>query len=501
MNNIPDDTNRQVMPRWHSFGTACAMGDLRQLQEDSRKFSANDVRLGSKEDDWKSDPILPHAVDLVGSAILAEEWDNKDAIEASSFIMSSKHPSALPRQMAKHFKTRGKINVEEFLESSSDRDSCRFKIAGLKHSLRRFPNNGIAWAELAFPHTILGNDKQAVRAMVVALNIAPNNRYVLRASARCFLHFGLVDKALHYLRRSEFLAEDPWLLSAELAVSSAVGEKSKFARRAVGLLKEARYSPWSLNELAASVSTLEAQHGSDKKSKKLIRQALIKPNENTVAQAVWLKERLGISVPSLDRNVPGAFEADTRIGYQLRNYAAAAQSATNWFRYQPFSSRPVIIASYLASVCLQDDAKAISIIEESLTLPPKSFLLSNNYAFALASVNRTEEAENLLSKFDTAVLSPRELETLNATRGLIAFREGDIEAGRNLYKRAIEGFERLNELRAKAIAATFLAREESLGQTREAHSALLAANDLAGKANAPELTDLCASLKTNIPEK
>ena len=58
--------------------------------------------------------------------------------------------------------------------------------------------------------------------------------------------------------------------------------------------------------------------------------------------------------------------------------------------------------------------------------------------------------------------SESERYTLDATRALIAFRSGNAEEGRNLYRSALSGFKKQRDLRSETIAKFFWAREEHI---------------------------------------
>ena len=76
---------------------------------------------------------------------------------------------------------------------------------------------------------------------------------------------------------------------------------------------------------------------------------------------------------------------------------------------------------------------------------------------------RTGDLQSAIENFqnlDFRNLSDHDTFTLMATQGLIYFRVGDAEKGRELYLRAIVGFERINEQRTAAIAAYYWAYEE-----------------------------------------
>jgi tetratricopeptide (TPR) repeat protein len=260
------------------------------------------------------------------------------------------------------------------------------------------------------------------------------------------------------------------------------------------MVSDTHLSSWSLNELAASLSTIEARHGSIRKSKKLLSQALLEPNENTVAQAIWLAPTLGQEVTKPQMKIIAPFEADARLNFEKGEYTQALKCANDWFSYQPFTSRPAVLASYIASVCLQDDHQAIDILEKAKATSPDSFLLQNNYAFALASLNRVVEADSLLAEIEETKLNDREKNILLATKGLVAFRKGRDDEGRNLYKAAMSGFKKLKAFRSIAIAASFLAREETIIHSRFEKEAVQEATDLAQKYEVKEIVEYAKRL-------
>ena len=64
----------------------------------------------------------------------------------------------------------------------------------------------------------------------------------------------------------------------------------------------------------------------------------------------------------------------------------------------------------------------------------------NNYAYALTLDGKIEEAERVISKIKKIDLSSTSTEDicLTATKGMIAFRKGDVDKGMSLYINAIE---------------------------------------------------------------
>lgn len=490
MSGIYDDSNRQIVPRWYTFATACKMGDLQPEKiRNSPKIHSPQAFL-KKIEDWKRKRTIPHAIDVVGTALIVGDYANPDVRDASDFLLSlhDKVPS-LGLQIANLF--NGRESADSILEPYTGVDTIhhRIKVARLKYLVRKYSRNAIAWADLAYHYVLLGEKQKAEECIDIAVSIAGNNRFILRSAARCYLHLHKPDKSLFYLRRSDSIKFDPWVISAEVSISEGINRKSRLVKKARLIIEDTNLSPWSVNELTGTLSTLEARHGTIRKSKKLLHQALREPNENTMAQAVWLAPLIRQEINKPGKEVMASFEADARMYYQRREYEQALENTKEWFRFQPFTARPAVQASYIASVCLQDDKEAIKIIEEAKAASLDSFLLQNNHAFSLASLNRLDEAEGVLLNIKKSELDARNKNTLYATEGLINFRRGNTENGRALYKRAVSGFKKINDLRAAAIAAFFGAREEVLLHSNFEKEVMEEAIDLAKKNDVNELLD------------
>jgi hypothetical protein len=121
-------------------------------------------------------------------------------------------------------------------------------------------------------------------------------------------------------------------------------------------------------------------------------------------------------------------------------------------------------------------------------------LLLNNVAFCLLSLNQVDDGAKYLAKISLARLKPSQRSTYLATSGLLAYRRGRTEEGRQLYGEAI------NETRDpvnRALAAIMMAREEVLASQPQAWEAVARAHDLREKAAAAELDIWLNQLKRN----
>ena len=358
-----------------------------------------------------------------------------------------------------------------------DKEAAR--IGRLRRLLSESPRNPLRWVDLALAHTSVGNRSRADRAMRTALAMAPQNRFVLRSAARFFVHSGKGDEALHWLNHSEGLLEDPWLLSAQIAVSQVVEAPTKHVRAARELLNDGSISPISSSELFAVLSTEELIAGRDKPARQFMASALIEPTDNAVAQAVWGSEH-GLDELSQEAlEVPRTFEARTLQSMQDEDWSRAIDGVQFWLRDEPFSLRASLHATYISSSGLQDFAQAINFAFDGLRINPGNLSLINNGAFALANAGRAVDALALLNSAKSSGGALIDF-TMDATRGLVEFRMGNFERGRDLYRGSADAFRKAG--RGHDLAALCLvmwAREEVLANTEAGGRLLAEASEVA----------------------
>lgn len=136
-------------------------------------------------------------------------------------------------------------------------------------------------------------------------------------------------------------------------------------------------------------------------------------------------------------------------------------AANLWYEFEPFSARPAIFGSYTALVGMRDEIKALELIDKARISSPNDPMLLNNQACALATLDRPDEATAILRNIDIKLLQDRDKATLLATVGLISFREGNIDTGREYYQKAAFLFERSREFKALSVCLLYRGREEA----------------------------------------
>jgi len=491
-----DDSNRQAIPRCLPYATACSLQILR-INRRAEQLHGILVENSDAEREWVEKPRLTSAIDLVAEALIVKDFSSTEARKAAKYILSKGAScSSLVRQLARHF-LAVPVSTWEEISEIPDRNSYGREIGILRRSVRDYPVNPIAWSDLSLSYATIGKTKKAKKAMIVAMGLAKHNRFILRSASRCFMHLGEPDKAVSILNKSGLCAIDPWITSAEIAISEAIGLKSKCVGKAKDLVEDDSLTPFSKSELAASLGTLEMKSGSIKRGKKIMRKAVIEPTENALAQVEWAASTFKIDFDDtvkLSNTVPASFEAMTVHKYYNKQFKESLEACKKWGRFQFLSSRPIILSTFISSCILNNDLESINIFEDSLPAQKDSPLAMNNYAFALTRVGRTKEAVDTLAQCNLDRADPEDRLAIIATTGLIYFREGNIEVGRRLYNSAVIGLEQLERFDSAAIAKYYWAVEEKRINSENAKARIQEAKRAIEQNNVFELEDLAKKL-------
>lgn len=466
-----EDKDRKTIPRWRESQTAISLGGLDSLRPAKKTAPSYDT-LRELLQEWKLNQKPWHASDLMGAALVLGKTDL--AVDAAEFVFA--HGSDCPAAtlaMALKILSPGSGPTPEGALHRVEPGTVHHQIHEMKCRVREDLRNAIAWVDLGRAYTVIGQGEQAARAMRVASILNPTNRFVLRSCARFFLHYGDAKYAHRLVASAASTPTDPWLLAAELTCAAVAREGPRFVKVARRVLTGSDFPPFSTTELASALGTLELEDGSQKKAKRLLRESLRAPTENSVAQAEWASRLLpGLEIGADRYLVPRAFEARAQHSFEQSEWDVALECAVQWLRDEPFSTRPAALASYISATIFEDYDGSMKIIEYGLVANPKDPGLRNNLAFALASSGKVLEAEMQLSTIDETALGDLPIVTLLATRGLICFRKGLVDQGRQFYLQALEEARRRGMTKHYALAAAYLAREEMIANTSFRHLAL-----------------------------
>ena len=467
------DEDRKVIPRWRSFSDALELRELDSVAPPRVHQTVHFDYLAQKIIDWRRNHTVGHAADLVGAAIaLGRE---QEAARAAKFLLQDNlNVSPWARELAE--KALGiPENVEEpaHFPLTVEESTFHTQLSSLRRALHIEPRDPITWVELARVYAILGLGDQAKRSMVVGLQLANNNRFVLRSASRLWVHFDDPERAHHILIKADRTQHDPWLLAAEIAVGSIDGGKPKLVKIARKMLTDGRFSRSHISELASAVATLELEFGSIKKSRKLFRLALEDPTENSVAQVAWAsRQHNAIRFEDQYLTLPNAFEAKSWVHYQKSQWKNAVEQCERWQFDQPFSSRPSGLGSYVAAVALEDYETSKQLAKRGLIANPVDFTLLNNLAFACINLKDFVGAKEALSKAKRFKSSDEHQPILQATKGLMAYRTGNLLRGRQLYSDARSKARSIDDNRRLALATTFHAIEEICQEESDSDSVL-----------------------------
>jgi predicted Zn-dependent protease len=140
--------------------------------------------------------------------------------------------------------------------SLPDFSKIREAIHQTRRRLSEYPNNPILWTNLSLYYTTNGQQDKAKHAILVALKLAPENRFVVRAASRLFLHQKDSERAHSVLLRTASIQFDPWILASEVAVAATRNRSSQFVKRARSMVESQDYRPFHLSELAARINAI-----------------------------------------------------------------------------------------------------------------------------------------------------------------------------------------------------------------------------------------------------
>ena len=490
MTAIPGSHTRDLLPRWRPFGLSVRTGELASLRGPGPQAQLPGVAvdLGEAAASFMAAPGPHTAGDLLGRAALVGPGalGHPEVRAALEFVERGRGEGELVA-IARFLRAGDGGDSSLLAPAPFDKEGMRHRAAALRRVVSTEPRNAIRWADLALAHVNLGALDAAKREMQTAVALSTDNRYVLRAAARFYMLLGEQDRAHRLFTVDPAVIGDPWLHATELAVAQSAGRSSRFVRRARDVVDQRLFAPWHVSELAGELATAELRAGNARQARKYMRAALLDPTENTVAQAEWAAVRHGTQPPEESAlSAPLSFEARARLHLQDERYADAATEAELWHNDQPFALEPAVFSSYVTSVGTQEFDRAILAARQGLVANPDSAVLRNNLAFALANRGDLSDAAEELRKAGV-VADPHEYAVLTATRGLVAFRLGNHEEGRALYRDAVELLRARRENDHAALAALMLAREEVLAGTDQASAAYQAAEAAAGRSTSKDV--------------
>ena len=426
-----------------------ARGELTFPQpETPRKL---DQGLAEAEEDWNRYQTATHAAEFAGAAIVAG--------------LPERAKSTMPTLVAMQG-IRQKLGRSLTGHTSPDQLALMIdEVSGSRAHLVRDPRNAIAWIDLSRIQMSRGHISAARRSMDVALSLASENRFVLRAAAAFYAGIDDPDRAAFILAPAASASNDPWIMSAEIAVTSLSGGRSKSIIKGRSQLKSGVWDQRSLSELASEVATLEAESGKDKVARRLFGMSLLEPTENAVAQAASISFDQPTLVPGHllsegTQHAWGAYEALAIRSEIESDFSGASKYSIAWLDDQPFSLLAATYASYITASGTQDWPRAIELARRGLMIHREDSLLLNNLAYAMIeSGHDLALARRLISRSERGKDAMKFAATIAATKGLLEYRSGNAATGRRLYNLAAATAKKAQEYDVEATALVMHARE------------------------------------------
>ena len=438
MTGIVENKPRDVIPRWRPFKETTALRELGSSLPIQRQWPEHSNSLAQQKADWKKHQSIGHAADLVGSALVLRK--SHEARDAAEFLLRNESKIS---HWVKKLAERALPNYNQDPNPSPPpvltiKDKAIQQIRKLKPFLRDEPQNPISQIDLAYAYTNLGLNEKASKHIIIATQLAPNNRFVLRSACRFWLHIEQKDKAHDILVKSDRTKHDPWLLAAEIAVGNHIGVKPQLVKKAKKLLADKEFLQLHLSELASAVATIEYSHGHIPHAKKLFAQSLKEPTDNSLAQAVWMSSQENFIILTPNHwLLSHVFEAQARSFVLNKKWEQAVQHCKKWQQDQPFVSDAAIHGSFVAATILEDFQEANNIAQIGLVTNPQNVALLNNAAFALINLGKYDEAKQKLSQIPHSENDSIEYKVAQiATTGLLHYRKQNPQKGRQLYNQA-----------------------------------------------------------------
>ena len=448
---------------------------------------------------WRDFGKIEFAAEVVAAAIsLGTE---AEAIEAAEFIISeSSHTTSTISNLARDVLLRAKeFQASEITITMHDEIApvaIYKRIHQLKRLLVEYPRNALMWSDLSLSYVKLGQLQQSKDAMVVALNLAPENRFVLRSATRMFIHIDEPDRAHKLLISRSITRHDPWLIAAEIATAGVENRFPVLVKPGRDILNGGKYSAFQTAELASALGTLELDLGATKKARKLFQTSLLDPTENSVAQSIWAKKHL----PTLDRdsvliNTPWTFEAQAMEALRDLKWIEAIEKSKLWLADELFSSRPAEVGSYAALIGTEDYPLAEHLLNSALIANPNDLTLINNLAFAIACQGRIFEAQKILDEAILRIDQAYEDVAIKATLGLTNSVQVNLMRVKLFISKRSQWHKKLGKVEQAALASIYYAREMLLAGLMKKDDAIYFAEIAAKTCPYPHINWLLEKLR------
>lgn len=387
---------------------------------------------------------------------LLEKWKEKKSDSLAADIISNAMVNGELKEVKQIIKyILDKYPDDNILKSiiriESKEKTVKEEVDYNKRKLSLEPNDAFTWTDQAINFLEIGDRDEVLNCIESAVRINNNSTFVIRNASRLFNILGDNGRAIQLLKNSEYYKYDPNILSAEIAFSQLEKRRTQGTLFGEKLMRDGNFTDLQFSELAGALGTNEYLKGDLKRSEALFDRSLIDPNLNSFAQSLWYKQN-PIDSKTIKR-FSTSNEVQTQRYFKEGNFKKAGKYSKIWIHDEPFSARPYNSAAYISGTLFENYDEASDLIvqlrarQESLKGGLDEYLdvsLRNDIAFYHLKNNNINEANRELEPL-------REIEKLStgkskvqfvviATLGLLAYKTGDRETGRKLYRRTINEF-------------------------------------------------------------
>lgn len=464
IHNTPD---RKILPqlqKHNNYVNSQISKPFQLLNKDHKQplieFKDNDLNKMLIE--WKKNKSTALAGDILSMAIIENQTD--EISEITKFLLK-KHPKD--------------IVLKWVLSNTKDERSIKKEIDYNNQRLSIEPKDSITWTDQALNYLELGDYGRTLKAIETAISINKDSSFIVRNASRLFNLLGDENRAISVLKQSEHYKYDPNILSAEIAFSQLEKRHTKGTLYGSKLLLENNLTDRQYSELAGALATSEYLKDNFKKSEKLFDRCLLDPNVNSLTQSLFYKQN---PIPNEKLDL---FSDSNEIMYRRYSQDSQFKKSLNhsllWIKDEPYSSRPYNSAAYMSGSVLGDYGKAVGIIQnlKNIEIELKGEIdeeidmgIRNDLAYYLLKSNKIDEAakylEPLREEVENRSLNNRRQHVAIATLGLLAYKTGNPELGKKMYRTTIKEFSKLkNKHNVQSAFLNFFNEEISHEKDRE----------------------------------
>lgn len=484
-----------MLPQWRPARLASATSELahpaaRNEEFGFRKFPAE---LTRRIERFRIHGDHVCAAELLESAIGLGHPSTATEAARSIILQKDRIVPLVRRQAARLLRQTGEEpNASEDLNETELKTSNKWRTR-----INLNQGDAIAWVELARAQLCRGHLAHAAKSMTIALQLAPNNRYVLRSAATLYHQSRDPQKAYDLIRKNPATPKDPWLMAAEIGLASFVDRSPFFMKSGLALIDEERLVPSQITELACAIGDQMLQSGPNRRGRKLIRVGLYAPTPNSVAQAEWISQSIKARLvdPAQLGRMPCAWEAKCTHAFCVGKFSWAIELGEKWIEDEAYNVMAYAGAASAANV-IERFSEALDLAKRGLLHDRNCSHLLNSVAFASACRGELDAADNALKTIPSDGSDMHFI--AEANRGLIAFRRGSLDVGVQFYSNAILGFDKINNHELKASALAYLAYELARAHMIDrAKNFLQASADINRTVNSPAVS-LIAGRATHL---